>query len=450
MSDERLRWELMALGFKPGPIIDSTRDVLMKKLQKLRIESTYKWPLNGSHNGGSNGHGSPADAHDYGGGGDDDEEDDGETENGAWWNGSGLRVVGQHVPARRVVAARSWTPGAAPMETSRVQASHAGHRFGERASLGSMGDTSSRAHSSAILSQHPTSDFTGLINRRRFADENTAQSALGNLHDGHNDSAASTTTPTSVSSGHWKLFRSTWSRHVEYYLSRLLYGLSLLLFIAFIGILAAKSGILSVQQESNLLSVDCDGRDDQFCKNNENKVTFRLLSELYDFLSLEAGRYDCGNPAGISSRCVPITKARAHINNVSGFPSEKFDAALEWVLKSDRHFGIWVKDEDTTIVTTRDNAFCLESSRPRLGVFCRIRNAFFTALSTLFLAVFDAVKYHYKEYIEGDQIFPYVGIVHVRDALIPPQNRYVHKLGLQILAIHYTDFCFLTRFVVLA
>uniref|UniRef100_A0A5F8GYA7 LEM domain-containing protein n=1 Tax=Monodelphis domestica TaxID=13616 RepID=A0A5F8GYA7_MONDO len=41
-SDLELRRELQALGFEPGPITDTTRDVYLNKLQRLRGEARLR------------------------------------------------------------------------------------------------------------------------------------------------------------------------------------------------------------------------------------------------------------------------------------------------------------------------------------------------------------------------------------------------------------------------
>ncbi|KAG9460706.1 hypothetical protein GDO78_020055 [Eleutherodactylus coqui] len=53
------------------------------------------------------------------------------------------------------------------------------------------------------------------------------------------------------------------------------------------------------------------------------------------------GSFECGNPSGLRSKCVPINQAKEHLMNASGYAAEKLDAALEWMLSSDRHLGIW-------------------------------------------------------------------------------------------------------------
>ncbi|XP_044144076.1 LEM domain-containing protein 2 isoform X2 [Bufo gargarizans] len=254
--------------------------------------------------------------------------------------------------------------------------------------------------------------------------------------------------------------KPSWAKKLERYLSRLLRLLCVVLVLVFSGILIMKSGILSTSQDDGMKLVpsDCEGRQDPFCKAKQKEITLRILSELYDFLSLQAGSFECGNPSGLSSKCVPINTAKEHVLNVSGFAAEKFDAALEWMLSSKKHLGIWAKGEGTEErVTLRADVFCVESSRPRLGLICRLKNALYTAISNLFLAllgifmlwivliflryhwqrleeeekqmfvmvekIIDVVNHHYKDWTLGREQNPYIGILHVRDSLIKPQDR---------------------------
>ncbi|XP_053313817.1 LEM domain-containing protein 2 [Spea bombifrons] len=493
MSDERLRWELTALGFTPGPITDSTREVLKKKLQKLRIESTKKRANNGNHSGSlkeTNGQYSrrswAARSGDCDEGDCEEDEDDIQTE-GKHWSSNRIGFLSRsHGLSGRSVDGDSWGVPSFLREEHGVDRREAlgvsaGTQVSHRRSLGANRDESALRPSSS----YARNSLGGLASRyakrtleeksrSSFPDEYTqntrfpfARDELTSHYQYDDDDTPKIWLPAESGLGHrcgssdsWDHCKQSWARTLEYYLSRVLWGLSVLLGIIFIGILVAKSGVLTSQQENGikLLPSYNEGCEDPFCKAKQKKITFEILSELYDFLSVEAGRFECGNPGGLTSKCVPISTARAHITNVSGHSSEKFDAALEWMINNERHLGIWVKGEDATeIVTSRDYAACVESSRPRLGVFCRLKNALRTAISTLFLAllgvlvlwlilvivryhwrkleeeeklmfemvekIIDAVKSHYKEWSLGNELNPYIGIVHVRDTLIPPQDR---------------------------
>ncbi|XP_040193741.1 LEM domain-containing protein 2 [Rana temporaria] len=253
--------------------------------------------------------------------------------------------------------------------------------------------------------------------------------------------------------------KPNWSRTLEYYLSKLVRALSVGLVIVFFGILIMKSGILySTQQDDiELIPPDCEGKADKYCQTMQKQIILEILSELYNFLSLEAGSFECGNPSDLKSKCIPVRRAKEHVMNVFDHAPEKFDSALDWLLSRDEHLGIWAKDEDGEIVATGSLVSCVESSRPYYGITCRLINALYTAISNLFLALFvvfvlwlfliylryhwrkveeeqkqmfamvekiiDVVKHHYKDYQHGIERIPFIGILHVRDTLIMPQDR---------------------------
>nr|DBA33821.1 TPA: hypothetical protein GDO54_001450 [Pyxicephalus adspersus] len=220
-----------------------------------------------------------------------------------------------------------------------------------------------------------------------------------------------------------------WSRTIEYYLSKLVRALSVGLLIVFFGILIMKSGIFSStpQNDLKLIPPDCDGKDDKYCQAMQKQIILQILSELYHFLSLEAGSFECGNPSGLSSKCIPIKRAKEHILNSSDHASEKFDSALQWLLDTGEHLGIWAKGEDGEIVSLRSLVACVESSRPRLGITCRLTNALFTAISNLFLALFGVfvlwlfliyLRYHWRKLEEEEKqmyamVEKIIGICHI-------------------------------------
>ncbi|XP_051494942.1 LEM domain-containing protein 2 [Apus apus] len=249
---------------------------------------------------------------------------------------------------------------------------------------------------------------------------------------------------------------------LEYYLSQFLCLASFLLLLIFLGILVVKmigSGWLDRREENfNLLPVDCDKRKDDFCQAKEKDVVINVLHELYNYLSVQAGNFECGNPENLKSKCIWVNEAKDHVVNITGGSPQKFEAALHWVLNSNKDLGIWLKGRDLSEPVTKvEEVFCLESAHPQMGLGCRFRRAVVTAIMNLFLffwclltlwgillflryrwrkmeeeeqAMYDMVKKiiavvqdHYKEWERNLERYPYVGIFHVRDSLIPPQSR---------------------------
>ncbi|NXD16490.1 LEMD2 protein, partial [Nothocercus nigrocapillus] len=249
---------------------------------------------------------------------------------------------------------------------------------------------------------------------------------------------------------------------LEFYLSQLLCVASFVLLMIFLGILLVKmigSGWLDRTEESfNLLPVDCDKRTDDFCQAQQKEIIMNMLHELYNYLSIQAGNFECGNPENLKSKCIWISEARDHVMNVTASSRKKFEAALEWILKSSKDLGIRLKGRDPSEpVHAVEDVVCLESAHPQMGLGCRFWRAVITAIMNLFLffwglltlwgiliffkyrwrkmaeeeqAMYEMVKKiiavvqdHYKEWERNLERYPYVGILHVRDSLIPPQSR---------------------------
>ncbi|XP_031989023.1 LEM domain-containing protein 2 isoform X2 [Corvus moneduloides] len=208
----------------------------------------------------------------------------------------------------------------------------------------------------------------------------------------------------------------------------------------------------------NLLPVDCDKSTDDFCQAKQKDVTMAVLHELYSYLSVQAGNFECGNPENLKSKCIWVSEVKEHVLNVTGSSSQKFEAALHWILNSNKDLGIRLKGKDLSeLVSSVEEVFCLESAHPQMGLGCRFRRAVVTAITNLFLffwglitlwgiliylryhwrkmeeeeqAMYEMVKKiiavvqdHYKEWERNLERYPYVGIFHVRDSLIPPQSR---------------------------
>ncbi|XP_065259084.1 LEM domain-containing protein 2 isoform X2 [Emys orbicularis] len=249
---------------------------------------------------------------------------------------------------------------------------------------------------------------------------------------------------------------------LEFYLSWFLYLATLVLLVIFLGILWAKmigpGWLLGAEENLKLLTVDCETRTDDFCQAKQKDILMTMLYELYNYLAIQAGSFECGNPEKLKSKCILVSEAKDYVANVTGNSPEKFEDALQWILNSNNDLGIWLKGEDPSEpVTSVDQVVCLESTRPRMGLGCRFRRAISTAIMNLFIffwslivlwgillllkyrwrkmeeeeqamyemvkKIIDAVQDHYKEWEQRLERYPYVGILHVRDTLIPPQSR---------------------------
>ncbi|XP_074092631.1 LEM domain-containing protein 2 [Macrotis lagotis] len=400
-SDLELRRELQALGFEPGPITDTTRDVYLHKLQRLRGEAR-------------------------------------------------LRARPSAGPLRPEAArpGLGLGPGACP-----------GLGAGS-ASFGCSPWAGSRPgiHPAAPAARSPSSWRPGRERQReRDSSEEEEPPAPG---PGPRRWWAAAPAPGPPRPRPRP--RPEMGRRLERWLSRLLCWASLALLLAFLGILWAKMGGPARAQEAEenmkLLPVDCERKTDAFCQVEQKKILLQVLHELYNFLAIQAGNFECGNPESLKSKCIPVIEAQEYISNVTGSSPARFEAALTWILSSNKDVGIWLKGEDLSeSVTTVDKVVCLESAHPRMGLGCRLSRALLTAITTVLLffwglaflwgllillkyrwrkleeeeqAMYEMVKKiiavvqdHYVDWEQDMERYPYVGILHVRDTLIPPQSR---------------------------
>ncbi|NXG60851.1 LEMD2 protein, partial [Hemiprocne comata] len=460
LTDTELRKELIALGYRPGPITATTRKVYIKKLGCLRAEvaatkrtgrgappspaRTAARPQQASPSRQRSGFNPPVGAaHDSE---EEDEEDEEEEEGG-------------HPPASRWGTSGegdglSWgesrgsPPGRGGGLSARAEGGLSRDIFGEL-SPSAQWDTVRKE-----ADRDPSSRGGGLIRRFPWRARSDAGEASGTGQGITSRTPLLRSVPKQQADGKGK--------GLEYYLSQFLCLASFVLLLIFLGILVVKmigSGWLDRREESfNLLPVDCDKRKDDFCQAKQKDVVMNVLHELYKYLSVQAGNFECGNPENLKSKCIWVNEAKDHVVNITGSSPQKFEAALHWILNTNKDLGIWLKGRDLSEPVTKvEEVFCLESAHPQMGLGCRFRRAVVTAIMNLFLffwslltlwgillflryrwrkmeeeeqAMYDMVKKiiavvqdHYKEWERNLERYPYVGIFHVRDSLIPPQSR---------------------------
>ncbi|NXV30072.1 LEMD2 protein, partial [Rissa tridactyla] len=470
LTDAELRKELMALGYRPGPITATTRKVYVKKLGCLRAEVAAAKrrgraappsparpsarPQQASPSRPRSGYnpavGAARDSEDEA----EDEEEEEEEEEGG----------GGQPPASRW--GTSGDGGGLAWGDSRGSPPGRGGGLGLGAEGGlsrnSFGGLSSAqwgvVRKEADRELNPSSRGGGLIRRFPWRATSDAGLASGSRW----GAGQGITSRTHLLRSAPKQQTEGKGKGLEYYLSQFLCLASFVLLMIFLGILMVKmigSGWLDKREENfNLLPVDCDKRTDDFCEAKQKDTIMNVLHELYNYLSVQAGNFECGNPENLKSKCVWVSEARDHVVNVTGSSTQKFEAALHWILNSNKDLGIWLKGRDLSEPVTKvEDVFCLESAHPQMGLGCRFRRAMVTAIMNLFLffwslitlwgiliflryrwrkmeeeeqAMYEMVKKiiavvqdHYKEWERNLERYPYVGIYHVRDSLIPPQSR---------------------------
>ncbi|NXK16683.1 LEMD2 protein, partial [Arenaria interpres] len=443
LTDAELRKELVALGYRPGPITATTRKVYVKKLGCLRAEelgSGSEPSLDGFR---------------------------GSSSSALQWGTSAERSGGLSTGFRATLDRFRGSSGTSQWSTTAERSGGLSVRGGSGTSLDGVGglsstssweDLASSVRKEADRELNPSSRGGGLI--RRFPWRATSDTGLASGSRWGAGQGITSRAPLLRSAPRQQMEGK--GKGLEYYFSQFLCLASFVLLLIFLGILMVKmigSGWLDKREENfNLLPVDCDKRTDDFCQAKQKDAIMNVLHELYNYLSVQAGNFECGNPENLKSKCVWVSEAKDHVVNVTGASSQKFEAALRWILNSNKDLGIWLKGRDLSEpVTKMEDVFCLESAHPQMGLGCRFRRAVVTAIMNLFLffwslitlwgiliflryrwrkmeeeeqAMYEMVKKiiavvqdHYKEWERNLERYPYVGIFHVRDSLIPPQSR---------------------------
>lgn len=450
LSDLELRRELQALGFQPGPITDTTRNVYRNKLRRLRGEARLRDDERPREEARPRG-------------------PERQREEARLREEAPLRAR----PAAAVPRSEPWLSPPAPSAASDTPGPY-----------GNFGASAAPWAVSRGLS-YPTHTGPGPLRRRASVrgsseDDEDARTpdraAPGRARHWWVASSASARPHSALlgadtrpglkgqrtgSAGVVRA-RPEAGRRLERCLSRLLLWASLGLLLVFLAILWVKMGKPSAPQEAEdnmkLLPVDCERKTDEFCQARQKAALLELLHELYNFLAIQAGNFECGNPEKLKSKCIPVLEAQEYIANVTSSSSSRFKAALTWILSSNKDVGIWLKGEDPSeLVTTVDKVVCLESARPRMGMGCRLSRALLTAVTHVLIffwclaflwgllillkyrwrkleeeeqamyemvkKIIDVVQDHYVDWEQDMERYPYVGILHVRDSLIPPQSR---------------------------
>ncbi|XP_067913290.1 inner nuclear membrane protein Man1-like isoform X2 [Heterodontus francisci] len=180
----------------------------------------------------------------------------------------------------------------------------------------------------------------------------------------------------------------------EFYLSQFLYISTIVLCLVLMGLIFVKTlGLVEGSQEDigeniKMLPVDCSDKTDAFCQAEEHKIIMRILSELYEYLAETAGEFECGSESPLKSKCVPVTDVKRHLAIFNVPNLEKFNEALQWIIQSTRDLGIRLIGEDSeAAVTSVDQVTCLESTRPQMNFYCRLRITVFTILHRMLIFI---------------------------------------------------------------
>ncbi|XP_069489618.1 LEM domain-containing protein 2 [Ambystoma mexicanum] len=486
-SDAELRRSLKALGYNPGPITPATRALYEKKLNRLRIDSRRSMgasspgvlrsaaPARKSWSGPEKATPAWSQRQDH----DEDEEEEEEEQ-----DQEGPRT--STPPTRREwastghISRREWPPPDPPARRDwNVSAVPTRQEWTTSVAPTRQGRTVNpiRREWTIPANRTPPGATSARLSWLRGPDDPPTpwartKAAWDSEGEEEEKAAPRASTPSwrpwgrvepQPSPAPKRAGPTTRPRTLERFLSNLLAFASVALLAVFLGILCVKStGTAPGEGPENKfgqMPMDCEGKTDPYCRMEQDKIVQKMLFELYNFLAKQAGNFECGNPEQLKSKCIPVEEARKFVANVSGHPPEKFDLALQHVMNSNRDLGIWLRGNDpfSDPVVALDKITCLESTRPKIWLTCRLGRALTTAVTNLILlfwvltflwgilallkfrwrrmeeeeqAMYDMVKRitdfvrdHYKDYECAVETFAYVGVCHVRDTLIPHRER---------------------------
>ncbi|XP_062440218.1 inner nuclear membrane protein Man1 isoform X2 [Rhea pennata] len=194
----------------------------------------------------------------------------------------------------------------------------------------------------------------------------------------------------------------------------------------------------------------------QKIQEDERSLMMNSLYALHDKLAQVAGEHECGSS---NQRNLTVQEAAAYLKSLDPEYESVLNKSLQWILNSGEDVGIKClsNDPNEINVTNVTNVKYLESTSPKMSFRCRFRRAFVNVthrLSILLLGVamvwgvlhymkyrwakeeeetrqmydmvvkiIDVLRSHSEACSENKDLQPYMPIPHVRDSLIPPQDR---------------------------
>ncbi|XP_035190035.1 inner nuclear membrane protein Man1 [Oxyura jamaicensis] len=191
-------------------------------------------------------------------------------------------------------------------------------------------------------------------------------------------------------------------------------------------------------------------------EEDEISLMMNSLYALHDKLAQVAGEHECGSSV---QRNLTVQEAAAYLKNLDPEYESVLNTALQWILNSGEDVGIKCIGSDPNemdVINVTDVKY-LESTSPKMSFRCRFRRAFINVthrLSILLLGVamvwgvlhymkyrwakeeeetrqmydmvvkiIDVLRSHSEACSENKDLQPYMPILHVRDSLIPSQER---------------------------
>ncbi|NWT86875.1 MAN1 protein, partial [Lanius ludovicianus] len=194
----------------------------------------------------------------------------------------------------------------------------------------------------------------------------------------------------------------------------------------------------------------------QKIKEDEISLMMKSLYALHDKLAQVAGEHECGSSI---QRNLTVQEAAAYLKDLDPEYESVLTTSLQWILNSGEDVGIKClsNDPNEMDVTNVTDVKYLESTSPKMSFRCRFRRAFVNVTHRLSILlwgiamvwgvlhymkyrwakeeeetkqmydmvvkIIDVLRSHSEACSENKELQPYMPILHVRDSLIPPQDR---------------------------
>ncbi|KAJ7329785.1 hypothetical protein JRQ81_015959 [Phrynocephalus forsythii] len=190
-------------------------------------------------------------------------------------------------------------------------------------------------------------------------------------------------------------------------------------------------------------------------KGNET-ILMNSLYILHEKLAQIAGDHECGNSV---NNGLSVQEAASYLKSLGAEYENMLNESLQWILNSGEDVGIKCVGhslDEESIANISDVKY-LVSTRPQMSFTCRFRRAFITVTCRSFflllgvgmiwavlrymkyrwskeeeqnrqmydmvVKIIDVLRTHSEACQENKDLQPYMPIPHVRDSLIPPEDR---------------------------
>uniref|UniRef100_UPI0037E71252 inner nuclear membrane protein Man1 n=1 Tax=Semicossyphus pulcher TaxID=241346 RepID=UPI0037E71252 len=241
-----------------------------------------------------------------------------------------------------------------------------------------------------------------------------------------------------------------------HYLSMILLTAACLFFLL-LGLMYLRMRGSGAPEDSAIKSHPFGSDFDSSYNKTDKDLILKLLLSLHDHLALIAGQHDCGDMQH-PNRSLTLDQASHYLEAQNQQFKGLVVVSLEWIIRTGQDVGIRLIGQTAEDpVTDVSEISRLESTHPKMPFSCRFRRAFLTVISRVLLLaavvgcvwsvvcymkyrwrreeeetrqmydmverIIDVLRSHSEACQENQDLQPYLPIPHVRDSLVPPQDR---------------------------